>query len=46
LGGHAFAVTWLAIMASVIDRRPKGVVEGLCCIFFTLFQAKKNCSPN
>jgi hypothetical protein len=44
-GEHAFAATWLATMASVSGRRPKGVVEVFVCIFFTLLQAKKNCSP-
>jgi ABC-type tungstate transport system substrate-binding protein len=40
--GADFAVTWLAIMPSVIDRRPKGVVEICVCIFLYLLLGKEN----
>lgn len=44
---EVFAVAWLATMASVSDRRPKGVVEQFCSMPLPLWlQAKKNCSPN
>jgi hypothetical protein len=38
----AFATAWLAIMASVIGRRPKGVVVICVCIFFHLSLGKRN----
>jgi hypothetical protein len=41
----SLALAWLATMASVSDRRPKGVV-GCVCMTFCLVQAKEICSPN
>src|SRR4051812_14352628 len=34
-GAISRALAWVANMASVIDRRPKGVVTSPLCIFFT-----------
>lgn len=43
--GLAFAIARLDIMANDSGRRPKDVVEGSGCMFFTLLEAKKTCSP-
>jgi hypothetical protein len=41
---NSLVLAWLATMASVSDRRPKGVVECVCMIP-CLVQAKEICSP-